>query len=143
MISGAHMVLYSKDATADRAFFHDILGFRHVGAGDGWLIFAMLPAEMAVHPADENDRHELFFTCKDLKSEMAALATKRVECSEVQEARWGFITKIRLPGGLQYRSLPAETSNDHGRHAELMVGIGKRWSPLSTAAMSKSIYEFV
>ena len=99
MITGAHMVLYSKDATADRAFFRDILGFAHVDAGDGWLIFAMPPAEMAVHPANENDRPELFFMCKDLKSEMAALATKRIECSEVQEARWGLITKIRLPGG--------------------------------------------
>jgi catechol 2,3-dioxygenase-like lactoylglutathione lyase family enzyme len=99
MITGAHMVLYSKDATADRAFFRDILGFAHVDAGDGWLIFAMPPAEMAIHPADENDRHELFFMCKDLKSEMAALATKRIECSEVQEARWGLLTKIRLPGG--------------------------------------------
>jgi catechol 2,3-dioxygenase-like lactoylglutathione lyase family enzyme len=99
MITGAHMVLYSKDATADRAFFRDILGFAHVDAGDGWLIFAMPPAEMAIHPADENDRQELFFMCKDLKSEMTALATKRIECSEVQEARWGLITKIRLPGG--------------------------------------------
>jgi|ERR1700741_3863813 catechol 2,3-dioxygenase-like lactoylglutathione lyase family enzyme len=99
MISGAHVVLYSENAEADLAFFRDIFGFPHVEAGDGWLIFAMPPAELAVHPAHENDRHELFFMCKDLKAEMAALAGKQIQCSEVQQARWGMVTKIQLPGG--------------------------------------------
>ena len=99
MIFGAHMIVYSKDAEADRAFFRDTLGFASVDAGHGWLIFALPPAEAAFHPADENSRHELFFMCEDLKAEMAALATKGVSCSDVQEARWGSITKIRLPGG--------------------------------------------
>jgi catechol 2,3-dioxygenase-like lactoylglutathione lyase family enzyme len=99
MISGAHMIVYSKDAEVDRAFFRDVLGFASVDAGHGWLIFAMPPAEAAFHPSDGNDVHELYFMCEDLKVEMAALAEKGVRCSDVQEARWGSITKIQLPGG--------------------------------------------
>jgi catechol 2,3-dioxygenase-like lactoylglutathione lyase family enzyme len=99
MIFGTHMIVYSKDAEADRAFFRDTLGFASVDAGHGWLIFALPPAEAAFHPAEENGRHELFLMCEDLKAEMEALAAKGVQCSDVQEARWGSITKIRLPGG--------------------------------------------
>ena len=99
MLSGAHMIIYSKDADADRAFFKDVLGFASVDAGHGWLIFALPPAEVAFHPADDNDRHELFFMCDDLKTEMSALADKGVQCSVVEEARWGSITRIQLPGG--------------------------------------------
>jgi catechol 2,3-dioxygenase-like lactoylglutathione lyase family enzyme len=92
------MVLYSKDAEADRAFFRDVLRFKSVDAGHGWLIFALPPAEAAFHPSDEN-AHELYFLCDSLKAEMASLAEKGVACTEVQEARWGSITKMRLPGG--------------------------------------------
>jgi len=99
MIFGAHVVIYSKGAEADRAFLRDVLGFRSVDAGHGWLIFALPPAEAAVHPAAENERPELYLMCDDLKAEIAALAKKAVQCSEVEEARWGSITKIRLPGG--------------------------------------------
>ena len=99
MIFGAHVILYSKDAAADRTFLSDVLGFPSVDAGRGWLIFELPPAEMAVHPAEENGRHELYFMCNDLNAEMAALAQKQVECSEVQEERWGSITRITLPGG--------------------------------------------
>jgi catechol 2,3-dioxygenase-like lactoylglutathione lyase family enzyme len=99
MISGAHVVVYSKNAEADRAFFRDILGFPSVDAGHGWLIFALPPAEAAFHPADQNSVHELYFLCDDLKAEMTSLAKKNVMCSEVQEAQWGSITRIRLPGG--------------------------------------------
>jgi len=99
MIFGAHVIVYSKDAEADRAFLRDVLGFRSVDAGHGWLIFAMPPGEAAVHPADENTRHELYFMCDDLNAEIAALSKKGIHCSDVQEQRWGSITKIRLPGG--------------------------------------------
>ncbi len=99
MICGAHVIVYSKDAAADRAFLGNVLGFTSVDAGDGWLIFALPPAEAAVHPAQENDRHELYFMCTDLKAEISALEKKGIRCSEVQEARWGSIVKIRLPGG--------------------------------------------
>jgi catechol 2,3-dioxygenase-like lactoylglutathione lyase family enzyme len=99
MIFGAHVILYSKDATADRGFLRDILGFASVDAGHGWLIFALPPAEVAVHPDEGNDRHELYFMCDDLRAEISTLREKGVRCSEVQEARWGSVTKIRLPGG--------------------------------------------
>jgi catechol 2,3-dioxygenase-like lactoylglutathione lyase family enzyme len=99
MIFGAHVILYSKNAEADRAFFRDVLGFKSVDAGHGWLIFALPPGEAAVHPSDGSGTQEVYFMCDDLKSEMASLAKKNVECSEVQEARWGSITKMRLPGG--------------------------------------------
>ena len=99
MIFGAHVIVYSKDAAADRAFLRDLLGFSSVDAGDGWLIFTLPPAEVAIHPAEGNDRHELFLMCNDLKTEISALESKGVQCSEVQEARWGSITRIQLPGG--------------------------------------------
>ena len=99
MIFGAHVIVYSRDATADRAFLRDILGFASVDAGHGWLIFALPPAEVAVHPAESNDRHELYFMCDDLRAEIQTLGEKGIQCSEVQEARWGSVTKIRLPGG--------------------------------------------
>jgi catechol 2,3-dioxygenase-like lactoylglutathione lyase family enzyme len=99
MITGAHVVVYSKDATADRAFLRDVLGFASVDAGHGWLIFALPPAEVAVHPSEANDRPELYLLCDDLKAEMDALRKKGVQCSQVEEARWGSITKIGLPGG--------------------------------------------
>ena len=98
MISGAHVVVYSKNAEADRAFFRDILGFKSVDAGHGWLIFALPPTEAAFHPSEDNV-HELYFMCDDLKNEMAALAKKGVNCSKVEEARWGSITKMQLPSG--------------------------------------------
>jgi catechol 2,3-dioxygenase-like lactoylglutathione lyase family enzyme len=100
MISGAHIVVYSKDAEADREFFRDVLGFPSVDAGHGWLIFALPPAEAAIHPSEENGVvHELYFMCDDLKAEIASLEKKNVSCSAVQETRWGSITKMQLPGG--------------------------------------------
>lgn len=99
MISGAHVIIYSKDAEADRAFFREVLGFACVDAGHGWLIFALPPTEAAFHPSDQNGHHELYFLCDDLTAEMAALAKKNVACAAVHEERWGSITKVRLPGG--------------------------------------------
>jgi len=99
MINGAHVVIYSKDADADRNFFRDVLRFSAVDAGHGWLIFALPPAESAFHPAQTNDRHEFYLMCDDLKTEIETLRAKGIECSPVTEERWGSITKIRLPGG--------------------------------------------
>jgi catechol 2,3-dioxygenase-like lactoylglutathione lyase family enzyme len=99
MISGAHVIIYSKNADADRAFFRDVLGFKSVDAGHGWLIFALPPAEVAFHPSDKDGDHELYFICDDLKSEMAALEGKGIKCSKVEEQRWGSITKMSLPSG--------------------------------------------
>jgi hypothetical protein len=101
MIFGAHVIVYSQNEDGDRAFLKDVLGFSSVDVGHGWLIFALPPAEVAVHPAAENDRHELYLMCDDLKAEIAALESKGVRCSNVVEERWGSITRIRLPGGGQ------------------------------------------
>ena len=103
MIFGAHVIVYSKNAAADRAFLSEALGLSSVDAGHGWLIFALPPAEVAVHPTgeptEENGRHELYLMSNDLKAEISALRKRGTSCSEVQEARWGSITHIRLPGG--------------------------------------------
>jgi len=99
MINGAHIIIYSKDADADRAFFKEVLGFHHVDAGEGWLIFALPPAEVACHPADKNDQHELYLMCEDLKVVVSALDAKGIHCSEVHEPPWGVLTHITLPGG--------------------------------------------
>ena len=98
MINGAHIIVYSKDAEADRAFFKDVLGFPSVDAGHGWLIFALPPAEAAFHPGD-NGAHQLYLMCDDLKSEISSLAAKGVACEEVQEPPWGLLTTVQLPGG--------------------------------------------
>jgi catechol 2,3-dioxygenase-like lactoylglutathione lyase family enzyme len=99
MISGAHFMLFSKDAEADREFFRKVLKFPHVDAGDGWLIFALPPAEVAVHPAEDNGPHELYLLCDDLRATVKALREKKVRCSAPVERDWGTVTRVRLPGG--------------------------------------------
>jgi catechol 2,3-dioxygenase-like lactoylglutathione lyase family enzyme len=99
MIFGAHVIVYSADATADRAFFRDVLGLPSVDAGHDWLIFALPPAELAVHPAEGDVEHELYLMSNDLEADIKALGAKGVKCSDRQEARWGSVTRIQLPGG--------------------------------------------
>jgi catechol 2,3-dioxygenase-like lactoylglutathione lyase family enzyme len=99
MIYGAHVIVYSKDAEADRTFFRDVLGYAFADAGHGWLIFALPPAEVAVHPSAANDVHELYLMCDDVHALIAEMKAKNVACSEVHEERWGSITKMTLPGG--------------------------------------------
>jgi catechol 2,3-dioxygenase-like lactoylglutathione lyase family enzyme len=98
MVFGAHVILYSRDADADRTFLRDVLGFDSTDAGGGWLIFGLPPAEAAVHPADSSSA-ELYLMCADVHAEMERLASLGVTCSDVEEARWGSVTMIRLPGG--------------------------------------------
>ena len=100
MVSGAHMIIYSADADADRAFFRDTLKFASVDAGEGWLIFALPPAELAVHPmAESGSRHELYLTCDDVEAAIGELTSQNVECGEVTDEGWGLLTQISLPGG--------------------------------------------
>jgi hypothetical protein len=99
MISGAHVIVYSKDAEADRAFFRDVLQYPFADAGHGWLIFALPPAEVAFHPSDENGAHELYLMCDDVHAFIAEMNARSVACSPIQEERWGSITKVTLPGG--------------------------------------------
>lgn len=100
MVFGAHLVVYSNDAEADRLFLAEMFGMDSVDAGNGWLIFALPPAEVAVHPAAAPGE-ELFLMCDDLDAEVNSLVARGVSCSPVEEARWGSITKISLPGGGQ------------------------------------------
>jgi catechol 2,3-dioxygenase-like lactoylglutathione lyase family enzyme len=100
MIDGAHLIIYTSDAEADRAFFRDVLEWPAVDAGHGWLIFRTPPAELAFHPTDGDPTHELMLMCDDLTETMAALATRGVQFSEpVRRERWGTVTTLRLPGG--------------------------------------------
>ena len=99
MINGAHVVVYTKDAEADRAFFRDVLQFPSVDAGHGWLIFAMPPFEVAFHDSEKNDEHELFLMCDDITTTLRDLKSKRVKVSGVSEQRWGKLATLTLPGG--------------------------------------------
>lgn len=99
LISGAHAIIYSKEAEADRAFLRDVLGLAHVDAGDDWLIFALPPAELAVHPAEKNNVHEFFFMVKDIHAFITDMGDKVVPCDPVESTSWGELTHIRLPGG--------------------------------------------
>jgi hypothetical protein len=109
MITGAHFLLYSTDPEADRAFLRDVLEFPAIDVGRGWLIFALPPAEAAVHPVDGDNlqthgerqllRSVLYLMCDDLDELVASLATKNVACSTISEAPWGRKTTIPLPSG--------------------------------------------
>jgi catechol 2,3-dioxygenase-like lactoylglutathione lyase family enzyme len=99
MIIGSHVVVSSRDADADRRFFKEVLGFSAVDAGHGWLIFALPPAEAAVHPTDGTPGHELYLMCDDVAGERDRLEGLGVRCTEIAEARWGLVTRLALPGG--------------------------------------------
>jgi catechol 2,3-dioxygenase-like lactoylglutathione lyase family enzyme len=99
MIDGAHVIVYSKDAEADKAFFRNVLKFGNVDVGHGWLIFKLPPAELAVHPSDEDDLHALYLMTDDLDAEMARLKKSGIACSAPQTQGWGVTTEISLPGG--------------------------------------------
>lgn len=99
MINGAHVIIYSSDADADRAFFRDVLGYPSVDSGGGWLIFKLPPAEVAVHPAGAPS-HELYLMCDDVTATVADLTAKGVEIVKpISDEGWGLLTAIRLPGG--------------------------------------------
>jgi catechol 2,3-dioxygenase-like lactoylglutathione lyase family enzyme len=114
MINGAHVIIYTNDPEADRAFFRDVLQFPFVDAGRGWLIFAMPRTEAAFHevgvgaieshtsanpPSKNQDRHELSLMCDDIAATLKDLEAKNVKVSEVSEQRWGKLASFALPGG--------------------------------------------
>ena len=99
MITGAHAILYSTNPDADRAFLRDVFQFAHVDAGDGWLIFALPAAEIAVHPADHSGQQELYLTCDDIEAFVQAMAQRGLACTPVQSLAWGRLTRLTLPGG--------------------------------------------
>jgi hypothetical protein len=99
MLTGAHSVIYSKNPEADRAFLRDVLKLPHVDAGHGWLIFGLPPAEVAVHPSEENDVHEFYLICDDIEKFVVAMKNHAIPCDEVQNQGWGLLTHITLPAG--------------------------------------------
>jgi len=102
MITGLHAIVFSPEAEKVKAFFSDTLGLSSVDAGGGWLIFAMPPAELAVHPAD-GGRPELYLMCDDIHETLAGLRAKGVEVAqEAADQGWGLLAAIRLPDGTQF-----------------------------------------
>lgn len=100
MITGFHALLYTSDAEKDRAFFRDVLGFKGVDAGDGWLIFKLPPAEIGVHPSEETETSsEIYLMCDDVQKTIDELCAKGVECSDVNDYGWGLLTNLTLPSG--------------------------------------------
>ncbi len=119
MISGAHTIIFTSDAEGVRAFFRDVLGLASVDAGGGWLIFALPPAELAVHPTEEQQHHELYLMCDDVQLTVDELESKGVRFTRpITDAGWGLITALELPDGrelalYQPRHLrPPGTSSD-------------------------------
>jgi len=109
MINGTHLLIYSTDADADRAFFRDVLQFKSVDAGHGWLIFALPPAEVGIHPAEGPPAPDpsgqamsqtvLYLMCDDVRATITSLESKGVSCAPVTEAPWGRSTTLKLPSG--------------------------------------------
>ena len=100
MINGVHALIYTKDAEAARAFFRDVLAFPSVDSGDGWLIFGLPPAELAMHPTDKKAHHELYLMCDDVRATVKDLKRKGVELSRpIKDVGWGLLTSIKIPGG--------------------------------------------
>jgi catechol 2,3-dioxygenase-like lactoylglutathione lyase family enzyme len=101
VINGVHAIIYSKQADAVRAFFRDVLGFPSVDAGRGWLIFALPPAELGVHPSDDAEAHELYLMCDDLEATIAELAAKGVRTNgTIVDQGWGRVTTLRIDEGV-------------------------------------------
>ena len=98
-ITGAHAIIYSRNAEADRAFLREVLGFPFVDVGHGWLIFGLPPAEVAVHPADDEESHELYLMVDDVHGFIASMTARGVACSAPQDRRWGVVTQVTLPSG--------------------------------------------
>ena len=99
MITGAHSIIYSTNAEEDRAFLRDVLKLPHVDAGEGWLIFGLPPAEVAVHPSQKNDGHEFYFICDDVAALVAELEKHQIARHPVQDQGYGLVTQLILPGG--------------------------------------------
>src|ERR1700733_11363155 len=103
VITGLHAIVFSPQAEKVRAFFADVLGMPAADAGGGWLIFALPPAELAVHPADGAGHHELYLMCDDIHATLAELTSKGAEVArDVSDQGWGLLAAIRLPDGSEF-----------------------------------------
>ena len=103
MITAMHAIVFSPEADKVRSFFADVLGLPSVDAGGGWPIFALPPAELAVHPADGEHRHELYLMCDNIQATLAELRGKGAEVvRDVSDQGWGLLAAIRLPDGSEF-----------------------------------------
>jgi hypothetical protein len=99
MLIGSHSIIYSKKPDADRAFLRDVLKLTNVDVGEGWLIFGLPPAEVAIHPSNENDIHEFYLMCDDVAGFVDEMKAHKIRCSPIQDQGWGILTQLTLPGG--------------------------------------------
>ena len=99
MIIGGHTIIYSTQPEADRAFLRDVLRLSNIDVGQGWLIFGLPPAELAVHPSEKNDVHEFYFMCDDVAGFVAEIREAGISCDPVQDQGYGLVTQLTLPGG--------------------------------------------
>ena len=99
MIIGAHSIIYSTKPDADRSLLRDVLKLPHVDVGEGWLIFGLPPAEVAVHPSEQNDVHEFYLMCDDVQAFVTEMRKRGVGCGPVRDEGWGLLTQVTLPGG--------------------------------------------
>jgi hypothetical protein len=98
-LTGAHSIIYSTNPEADRAFLRDVLGLPNVDVGGGWFIFGLPPAEVAVHPSEKNNVHELYLMCDDIEAFVARMKAHVIECDAIRDQGWGLLTHLTLPGG--------------------------------------------
>jgi len=98
MITGAHVVIFSNDAEADRAFLNQ-LGLTSVDVGDGWIIYGLPPSEVAVHPSEHSVRHEFYFMCDNIEEFRADLDGRGIRCSAIEDEGWGRLIEVSMPGG--------------------------------------------
>jgi len=137
MIVGCHSIIYSKDAQKDSDFIKRVFKFPYIDVGDGWLIFKLPPAEVAVHPSERNNKQELYLLCDDIAETMAQMKKLKIECTPVRKQSWGALTSIRLPSGAllkmyqPFHARPKEPLGKRtkrapsGRKRETMVRLSK------------------
>jgi Glyoxalase/Bleomycin resistance protein/Dioxygenase superfamily len=116
MIEGAHVIIYSRDAEADREFLGNALGSPGIDAGDGWLIFALPPAEVAVHPTEGPSGYAFYLTCDDIEQTLADLSARGVEIARpVSDEGWGLLSAVRMPSGTELQLYEPRHSVAYGR----------------------------
>jgi len=114
MLIGAHAIIYSTNPEADRAFLRDVLALPHVDVGGGWLIFALPPAELAVHPSPTNDCQALYLMCDDIAAFVTEMKMHQIACGPVENPGWGLITYVSLPGGGKLGVYQTRHARPHG-----------------------------
>jgi hypothetical protein len=144
MIIGAHSIVLSSNPEADREFFRDVLSLPNVDMGEGWLIFGLPPSEVAVHPADKNDSHELYLMCENVEEFVNDMQARDVAVSDVHDEGWGLLTRVTLPGGGTIgvyeprHARPEAPTNGHSAEPEPVAPVRKRARKAAKKKISKS-----